>query len=97
MQIFLYKIYLYAKHVQKYFYIEHLEREVNIKDPDADKVDDDDFNYVKAYFEDADAALFSDDFKDPIIGWQAHLDMDSFVDWYLINEIAKNIQIENKD
>ena len=74
----------------KYFSIAHLEQVVNFKDPDADKVSDEDFNYVKGYFEDADAALFSNDFKDPVIGWKAYLDMDSFVDWYLINEIAKN-------
>lgn len=73
----------------RYFYVEHLPNPVNIKDPDVE-YDDDDFNYAKAYVEKADAALFSDNFMDPEEGWQKYIDMDSFVDWYLINEIAKN-------
>ena len=40
--------------------------------------------------EEADNALFSDNFKDPNVGWQKYMDMDSFVDWYLIHEISKN-------
>ena len=34
--------------------------------------------------------LFSEFFSDPNEGWQKYIDIDSFVDWYLINEIAKN-------
>ena len=39
---------------------------------------------------DAENALFSSKFTNVNEGWQKYLDMDSFVDWYLINEIAKN-------
>lgn len=38
----------------------------------------------------AENALFSSNFTDVSDGWQKYMDMDSFVDWYLINEIAKN-------
>jgi len=35
--------------------------------------------------------LFSSNFTNPSTGWQAYIDMDSFVDWYLIQEIGKNL------
>ncbi|MDR0708386.1 MAG: CotH kinase family protein [Treponema sp.] len=34
--------------------------------------------------------LYSDDFSDPDEGYQKYLDVDSFIDWYLVNEITKN-------
>lgn len=36
------------------------------------------------------ATLFSENFKDSENGWQKYFDVESFVDWYLINEISKN-------
>ena len=71
------------------FYTNHLNHPVNIKDPDVE-VDDENYNYIKDYVITAEDALFSDHFKDSEEGWQKYMDMDSFVDWYLINEIAKN-------
>ena len=71
------------------FYTNHLNHPVNIKDPDVE-VDDENYNFIKDYVITAEDALFSDHFKDSDEGWQKYMDMDSFVDWYLINEIAKN-------
>lgn len=71
------------------FKTNHLGQPVNIKDPDVE-VNDENYNYIKDYVITAERALFSDDFKDMDKGWQKYMDMDSFVDWYLINEIAKN-------
>ena len=51
---------------------------------------DDIYNYAKSFVEAADEALFSEDFTNADTGWQKYLDMESFVDWYLINEIGKN-------
>lgn len=70
--------------------VEHIENPVNIKDPDVG-VDDDDYNYVRQYLAAADDALFGSRFTDPDEGWQKYLDINSFVDWYLINEITKNM------
>ncbi len=47
-------------------------------------------NYIYSYMIKAESVLFSNDFTDATNGWQKYLDIDSFVDWYLINEIAKN-------
>lgn len=37
------------------------------------------------------AVLFGDDFKNPTTGYRAYIDLPSFVDWYLIQEIAKSV------
>ena len=71
------------------FYVPHIDNPINIKDPDVE-YDDEDYTYAKDYLNAADAALFSDNYLDSEEGWQKYIDMDSFVEWYLINELAKN-------
>lgn len=74
----------------RFFVVNNLVQVVNIKDPDVEYYDDL-YNYAKEYITIADAVLFSENFADSKEGWQKYMDIDSFVDWYLINEIAKNI------
>jgi hypothetical protein len=71
------------------FNVAHLSQPVNIKDPDV-TVGDEDYNYVVDFVTKADEALFSEDFKNEDAGYPRYLDVESFVDWYLINEITKN-------
>ena len=73
----------------RYFSVDHIGNPINIKDPDVE-YDDDDYNAAKDFLTEVDAVLFSEDFTNPDTGWQKYLDLESFVDWYLINEIAKN-------
>jgi len=47
--------------------------------------------YIKEKIKMAESALFGKDFKDPKTGYAAYLDVDSFVDWYIINEFNKNV------
>ena len=72
-----------------YFYVNHMTNPISIEDPDVTEGDDN-YNYAKAHVANADAVLYSDYFKDPTRGWRAYFDMDSFVEWYLVNEIAHN-------
>lgn len=74
---------------EPYFSVPHLPYVVNVKDPDV-VIDDDNYTYAKNFLATADAALFSDNFTDPENGWQKYMDLKSFVDFYIINEIAKN-------
>ena len=74
----------------RYFTVSHLENVVNIKDPEV-AYGDENYRFAKDFVSKADAALFGEYFKDPSSGWQAYMDMDSFVDWYLIQEIGKNL------
>ena len=73
------------------FRTSHLEQPVSIKKPSGITLGDADYNYIRDYVTEAERALFSNDFTDQEKGWQAYMDMDSFVDWYLINEIARNM------
>ena len=74
----------------RYFSVNHIENVVNIKDPDVE-YNDDLYNWARDYLTAADDALFSDNFANPENGWQKYIDINSFVDWYIINEIAKNV------
>jgi hypothetical protein len=74
----------------RYFAVPHLENVVNIKEPDLE-YGDENFLYAKDFVNKVDDILFGDDFTNPSTGWQAYIDMDSFVDWYLIQEIGKNL------
>jgi hypothetical protein len=67
---------------------------VAIKEPNLDR-DDDQFNYIKGHINEFEAALLASDFTDPVNGYAKYIDVDSFVDWYLINEITKNV--DSKD
>ncbi len=48
-------------------------------------------DYIEKYFIDTEAALFGDSFADPVIGYAAYLDVDSVINYYLINELFKNV------
>lgn len=73
----------------RYFTVNNLAMPINIKEPEVE-YDDEDYNYVKAFVQEAEAVLYSDNFTDPEEGWQKYMDINSFVDWYLVNEISKN-------
>lgn len=72
-----------------YFYVSHMTCPISIEEPDVVK-NDANYNYARSYVTTADAVLHSATFTDPGTGWRAYFDMDSFVDWYLINEITHN-------
>lgn len=73
----------------RYFDTQYLDQVINIKEPSVE-YEDENFNYVKNYILKAENVLYSDSFRDKDEGWQKYMDIDTFVDWYLINEICKN-------
>ncbi len=46
-------------------------------------------NYISSYVQSAENAIFSSEF-DPVDGYAKYIDVDSFIDWYLVNELFKN-------
>jgi len=48
------------------------------------------FDKIKADVQQAETALYATNFKDPELGYRKYIDVDAFVDWYLVNEITKN-------
>ena len=47
--------------------------------------------YIKDYYEQIEATLDSANFADPTDGYPKYLDSDSFMNWYLANEINSNV------
>lgn len=70
------------------FYTSRISRPISILSPASISTTSE--TYISNYVREAESVLFSSNFRDVDSGWQKYLDMDSFVDWYLINEIAKN-------
>ena len=61
----------------------------NIKEPSLE-LNSNEYNLIKNHIIDFEEALFGDNFTDADLGYRAFIDLDSFIDWYLINEICKN-------
>jgi hypothetical protein len=47
--------------------------------------------YIKDYLNQFESVLHSNDFADPTTGYAAYIDVDSFIRWYLVNEIFRSI------
>ncbi len=62
---------------------------IQIKEPQIE-FGSSEFNYIKNYILEFESVLFSNNFNHPENGYKKYVDLDSFVDWYLINEMAKN-------
>jgi hypothetical protein len=71
-------------------YFETNEYLINIKEPDL-AFNDEQYNLVSSHINEFETVLFGANFADPDTGYAAYIDVDSFVDWFLINEIAKNV------
>lgn len=62
---------------------------IMFKDPDEPTTAQ--FNYVKNFFNDAEKVLYSDDFKDPVEGYRKYIDVESFINYYIVQELSKNV------
>ena len=58
--------------------------------PKNDAIVDAQKKYVQSYFSNFEDALLSDNYKDPIIGYQNYIDINSFIDFLILNEFAYN-------
>jgi hypothetical protein len=59
-----------------------------VKDPDP--MTPQQRNYIRGFINDFEAALFGANFTDPVNGYRKFLDVDSFVDHYLVQELTRN-------
>lgn len=47
--------------------------------------------YAKSYFDEVEAVLYGDSFKDPVNGYAKYIDIESFASNYIIQELVKNV------
>ncbi len=46
--------------------------------------------YIASYIDSLETALYSDDFADPELGYRKYMDVSSFIDYFLVNEVSRN-------
>ena len=49
------------------------------------------YNYMTGYIDDFEKALCSNDFADPQKGYAAYIDVASFINYYIVQELTKNV------
>ena len=60
-------------------------------DPDYDELTLDQRNYIRDYMQEFDQVFSSADFKDPLYGYRPYLDISSFIDIMILNEVTKDV------
>jgi hypothetical protein len=58
-----------------------------VKYPDEDDITQAQVDYIKGYIAEASNALYGNDFRDPEKGYAAYIDVDSFVDYWIVYEV----------
>lgn len=49
------------------------------------------FQYVENFFNSAESVLYSENFLDPQEGYRKYIDVESFINYYIVHELAKNV------
>lgn len=63
---------------------------VNADDPDGSNATQ--WAYITDWIQDFEDVLYGSGFADPTTGFRAYVDVPSFIDWYLIEEFASNVE-----
>lgn len=64
---------------------------IQIEYPKMADITDAQFNYIKDYVTEFETSLLSTDFKNSKAKWRDLIDLDSFIDYFLITEFTKNV------
>ena len=59
--------------------------------PKPDRIVPEQKAYIQAFVDSFETALAGPDFMDPLLGYRAYIDVPSFVDLFLINELSRNV------
>lgn len=60
------------------------------KYPDVDSITQPQKDYIAAYVDSLETALYSPAFSDPVNGYRNYLDVPSFITYFLVNELSRN-------
>ena len=63
---------------------------VTVKYPDDDKITQEQLNFIKSFFANTEAAVFSSNYKDKTNGYRKYLDLDSFLKNFIVGEFCGN-------
>ncbi|MBC7891781.1 MAG: CotH kinase family protein, partial [Sphingobacteriaceae bacterium] len=59
--------------------------------PKLEDITNEQFAYIKSYVDAFEAAIYGPDYRDPTKGFRAFIDEDSFVDYFLLTELTRNV------
>ncbi len=68
-----------------------VEVPISYFDPAYDELTEEQRSYIRAFVTNFEYALNGDGFKDPINGYRAYIDMVSFIDYFFITEISRDL------
>ena len=63
---------------------------INIKEPELN-YGSEEFRYIENLIAEFEGALFGANYQDENAGYKKYINLESFIDWYLISEITKNV------
>ena len=66
-----------------------------IKYPDSDEITAQQKNYAKNYLSQVASAIYGEDYADPEKGYAKYLDVDSFIDYWIVFEVMTNHELNN--
>ncbi len=78
------------KQDEKYFTSELMDINFTFKYPKNKNVTGQQINWIKNYIDEFETVLYGDNFKDEQNGFRKYIDENSFIDWYILQELAKN-------
>ncbi len=59
--------------------------------PDTDEIAPEQKTYIQQYIRDFEDALAGENFTDPTLGYTPYINVNSFVDYFIVNEVSKNL------
>lgn len=72
------------------FFVTSRSLPVTIKYPDDDVINDAQKNYIAGHFQKFEDALFADNFTDAQNGYRKYFDVNSYINYYIVNEVVGN-------
>lgn len=59
-----------------------------VKSPD--DITPEQYNYIEAYLNKTEEAIYAENFDDPVEGYAKYINVESFINWFLVQELVKN-------
>jgi hypothetical protein len=78
------------------YFITDFGTRIIIEAPNRDQLNIEQMTWIKNYMNEFEHALDSDEFDSPDKGYTRYIDVDTFVDFFLLNELLKNIDAYSK-
>lgn len=66
-----------------------------VKSPDEDDITEAQLEYIRNYMQETEDVLFSANFADPVNGYAKYINPGTFIEWYWVNEVLKNIDAKD--